>query len=98
VSSLRKVSRKISMILRHRYLSHCKIEIIDIKLNSQVSQQMKSNYVMNWLRSRCEGKTQDFYLKSNRELWQELQLENLFKSFDEDGSNSLDVRELHDMF
>lgn len=59
---------------------------------------MKSNYVMNWLRSRCEGKTQDFYLKGNRELWQELQLENLFKSFDEDGSNSLDVRELHDMF
>lgn len=27
-----------------------------------------------------------------------MQLENLFKSFDEDGSNSLDVRELHDMF
>jgi len=59
---------------------------------------MKKNEVMRWLRSRCEGKTQDFYLKSNRELWQELQLENLFKSFDEDGSNSLDVRELHDMF
>lgn len=59
---------------------------------------MKSNEVMSWLKSRCEGKTQDFYLKSHSELWQELQLENLFKSFDEDGSNSLDVHELHDMF
>ena len=72
MSCLRKGNRRTSMILRHRYLSHCKIENIDIILNSQVSQQMKSNYVMNWLRSRCEGKTQDFYLKSNRELWQEL--------------------------
>jgi Ca2+-binding EF-hand superfamily protein len=59
---------------------------------------MKKSEVISWFKSRCEGKTQDFYLKTDRELWQELQLENLFKSFDDDGSNSLDVRELHEMF
>ena len=32
------------------------------------------------------------------ELQQELQLEKLSLSFDEDGSNSLDVGEMHDMF
>jgi Ca2+-binding EF-hand superfamily protein len=67
-------------------------------LNSLVSKEMKKNEVRTWLNTRCQDKTQPFYLKSDRELWQELQLENLFLSFDEDGSNSLDVREIYDMF
>ncbi len=59
---------------------------------------MKSHDVNKWFKNHQIEKTQPFYLKSERELWQELQLERLFLSFDEDGSNSLDVHELHDMF
>jgi hypothetical protein len=63
-----------------------------------VSNQMKELHVNKWLKKHAVEKTQPFYLKTGRELWQELQLEKLFLSFDEDGSNSLDVKEMHEMF
>jgi hypothetical protein len=64
----------------------------------EVSNPMKELHVKKWLKKHHLEKTLPFYLKSDRELWQEYQLEKLFLSFDEDGSNSLDVGEMHDMF
>lgn len=54
--------------------------------------------VNKWFKKRYQEQTQPFYIKREQELWSELQLEKLFMSFDDDGSNSLDVKELHDMF
>lgn len=37
-----------------------------------VSNQMKELHVNKWLNKHSQEKTQPFYLKSERELWQEL--------------------------
>jgi hypothetical protein len=66
--------------------------------STTVSKQMRESNVKNWFKKHAPEKTLPFYQKSGNELWQELQLEKLFLSFDEDGSNSLDVGEMHDMF
>ncbi len=42
--------------------------------------------------------TKPIYQKSLNELKQQLQVENVFIKFDEDGSDSLDCQEIYEMF
>ena len=63
-----------------------------------VSRQLRDFHVKSWFKTHAPLQTLPFYLKSGSELVQELNLERLFLSFDEDGSNSLDVGEMRDMF
>ena len=53
---------------------------------------------INWLRKRFNNQTKIQYLNAPAELRKHIEIERVFKAFDEDGSNSLDVHELYEMF
>ena len=69
-----------------------------LTLTRNVSTELKRKKTNTWLKSRHLESTPPHYIKSQQELQQEIQLEKLFASFDEDRSGTLDVKELHDMF
>ncbi|CDW86118.1 ef hand family protein [Stylonychia lemnae] len=52
----------------------------------------------NIIKAQHAESTKPFYMKSVNELKQQLQVENVFINFDDDGSNSLDCKEIFEMF
>eukprot|EP00347_Sterkiella_histriomuscorum_P020356 403338121 len=69
-----------------------------LKKSRKISKQLNQFNVKKWLQKRCSERAKPFYLKSENELKQELQVENVFINFDDDGSNSLDCQEIFEMF
>lgn len=55
-----------------------------------ISNIFKSLASKTWFRKRFADQTNPIYQKSLNDLKLELQVENVFFKFDEDGSNSLD--------
>lgn len=59
---------------------------------------MRSVSVREWLRKRFSVQTKDYYLKSDSELKKQFEAEMTFFNFDDDGSGTLDLNELHNSF
>ena len=59
---------------------------------------MKQLHTKEWLRKRCKDNTKEFYLQSFRKMKQEKEAEEVFRKFDDDGSGSLDCKEIYKNF
>ena len=63
-----------------------------------ISKKLKSNATRNWLKKRYSSTTYKDYLMNQEELIQNNNIESLFRKFDTDHSNGLDMQELFKMF
>ncbi|CAI2366245.1 unnamed protein product [Moneuplotes crassus] len=62
------------------------------------SPRLKSNSYSTWFKKRCKQTCKEQYLKSEVEIRQNKEIENIFNTFDRDGSGSLDMGEIHELF
>ena len=53
---------------------------------------------VRWIRKRFQSTARTEYKNSKLELRKNYEIENVFNRFDEDGSKTLDVNELFEMF
>ncbi|CDW91736.1 ef hand family protein [Stylonychia lemnae] len=67
--------------------------------NQAAKQQTKIPFeTILWVKKHCPEKAKIMYKKTKFELKKHYEVENVFNQFDEDGSQTLDVNELFDMF
>eukprot|EP00347_Sterkiella_histriomuscorum_P020065 403339235 len=75
---------------------------LQLELNEEtlkkVAAALNNNHTVQWLRKRFTHTSKIQYLNRPQELKKQIDIQNVFKKFDEDGSNSLDVNEVHEMF
>lgn len=67
-----------------------------IKNNKRTMLHTKST--VGWLKSRYPGKTKKHYLLFPEELIEDMKIRKIFKIFDKDGSQALDLDEMVEMF
>ncbi|CDW71443.1 ef hand family protein [Stylonychia lemnae] len=67
--------------------------------STDLNEEAIKQYIwIQWLRKRFAHTSKIQYLNRPQELKKQIDIQNVFKKFDEDGSNSLDVNEVHEMF
>lgn len=69
---------------------------MDIKKN-KLKTQLPFETIL-WVKKHCPNTAKTIYKKTKFELKKHFEVENVFNCFDEDGSQTLDVNELYDMF
>ena len=59
---------------------------------------LKETSTQNWLRKRYPNKTKEKYLYSDQERVRCQEIIDIFQKFDEDGSGTLEIEEIYEMF